>query len=229
MLGVDEARLAGYCALLLAATLILVSITYVLLPGHPSESNGILKLAGTSPGWFRLLYGLLAAGGFFGLAVVGPITALPGGEISAWLAWARRLAYVGFAVTVVQGARMAVVLPQLGLLWHGCGHCSINLADQQTLARWLYSTLPLDPDYVVIFGFVSLWTLAVSFTSLVSGGIPRALAYLGIALTIGYWLIIAALASGQMGLFAFASVVTGVFLGPFWYIWLGALLTARTR
>jgi hypothetical protein len=69
----------------------------------------------------------------------------------------------------------------------------------------------------------------VSGASILSGTFPRLLSYLGLALTLGYWLIIASLATGQSGLFAFASIVAGVFLGPFWYIWLGVLLTARKR
>ena len=201
----------------------------MLLPSHPTDFNGILKLAGTSPGWFRFLYGTLALGGVLGLVVVGPVTGFAGDAAPEWVAWARRLAYLGFAVTVVQGVRMATLLPELGVLWHGCGHCPISLAEQQDIARAAYLALPLDPLYIVIFGGVSLWTLAVSGASILSGTMPRFLSYLGLALTLGYWLIIVSLAAGQLGLFAVVSVVTGVFLGPFWYIWLGVLLTARKR
>ena len=229
MLNIGEARLAGYCAFVLAATLLLTVISYAMLPGHPSDSNGILKLAGTSPGWFRFIYGMLALGGVFGLAVVGPITRLAGDAAPEWVAWARRLAYVAFAVTVVQGVRMATLLPQLGALYHACSHCPVTLAQQQDIARVVYLSLPVDPLYWVIFGGVSLWTLAVSGASILSRTLPPFLSYLGIALTLGYWLIIASLATGQPSLFAFASVVAGVFLGPFWYIWLGVLLTARKR
>ena len=229
LLKVDERRLAGYCAYLLAASQLVVTITYALLPGRRSGADAILQLASTSPGWFRLLYGALAAGGFFGLAVVGPITSLARDDTSAWLAWARRLAYVGFAVTIVQGVRLAVLIPDLAQLYRGCQHCTINLGEQQTMARWLYATLPVDPLYILTFGLVSLWTLALSVSWLSAGGTPRALAYLGLLLTLGFWLIVLGLITGATGLFAFASVVTGIFLGPFWYIWLGVLLTARTR
>jgi hypothetical protein len=227
VLSISETRLAGYCSLALAATLVLVAIAYALLPGRPTDTDRILNVAGTSAGSFRFLYGIFALGGVFGLAVVGPITRLAGDAAPAWIEWAKRLAYVGFAVTTVQGLRLAVLIPQLGSLYHGCGHCPVNLADQQTLARWLYATLPVDPGYWVIFGAVSLWTLAVSAASLVSSALPRLLSYLGLALTAGYWVIILALATGSTGLFTFAALVTGIFLGPLWYIWLGALLISR--
>lgn len=227
LLAVDERRLGGYCSYLLAVSLLLVTITYVLLPGRPSGPSAILELASTSPNWFKFLYGAFAVGGGLGIAVVGPVSALA--RDSAWLTWTRRLAYVGFAVTVVQGLRLAILIPELGQLYHGCGQCSLDLGAQQTLARWLYATLPLDPGYVVIFGLVGLWTLVVSLTWLDSRSGPRGLAYLGLALTAGYWLLVIGVLSGGTGLFAFASVVTGVFLGPFWYIWIGVQLTARTR
>ena len=227
LLAISETRLAGYCSLLLAATLLLVAISYALLPGRPADTDRILSVAGTSAGSFRFLYGVFALGGVFGLAVVAPITRLAGEAAPAWLAWARRLAYVGFAVTIVQGLRLAVLIPQLGSLYHGCGHCSLSLADQQTLARWLYATLPVDPGYWVIFGTVGLWTAAVSVASLVSGALPRVLAWVGVGLAVNYWLIVLALAAGSTREFTFVSLLAGIFLGPFWYIWLGALLISR--
>lgn len=215
--------------MLLAATLVLVALTYALLPGHPNGANSILNVAGGSPGWFRFLYGVLAVGGVLGLAVVGPISSLAADEAPQWIAWTRRIAYVGFAVTVVQGVRMATLLPQLGSLYHGCGVCSVTLAEQQTLARWLYATLPIDPNYWIVFGAVSLWTLVVAAATLNSSVLPRALPYVGLALTVAYWLLIAGLASGRTGLFNFASLVAGVVLGPIWYGWLGAVLLNRRR
>lgn len=229
VLNISEARLGGYCAFALAGTLVLTALTYVLLPGHPRDTNAILNLAGTSPGWFRFLYVVLALGGFFGLAVVAPITKLAGDAAPEWLAWARRLAYVAFAVTIVQGVREATLLPQLGALYHACFRCPVNLAEQQEVARGVYLSLPVDPFFFVIFGGVSLWTLAVSGTALLSGHQPRLLSYLGLALAVGYWVVVITLATGHLTLFAIASVVTGVLLGPIWFIWLGVLLTARTR
>lgn len=227
MLNITEARLAGYCSIVVGAALAVTSITYALLPGHPTDANHILNLAGTSPGWFRFLYGVLALGGVLGLAVVGPITTLAGEAAPQWVAWARRLAYLGFAVMVVQGVRLATLLPPLGALYHGCFQCPVTLAQQQEVARGVYLSLAIDPAYWVIFGGISLWTLAVSGAAMLSNALPRFLSYLGLVLTVGYWVIIFSLSTGQVGLFAFASIIAGVFLGPFWYIWLGVLLTAR--
>lgn len=229
MLNIGEARLAGYCSIALAVTYVLVAITYVLLPGHPSDTNSILNLAGTSGGWFRFLYGTLAVGGVFGLMVVAPVSRLAGDVAPQWVGWGARLAYLGFAVTIVQGVRIATLLPQLGALYHGCGTCTLSLAEQQTLARWLYTTLPLDPVYWIVFGAISLWTLAMGFATLNTNALPRPLPYVALALTVAYWLLVAGLATGRVGLFTLASIVGGVILGPLWYGWLGVVLTTRKR
>jgi hypothetical protein len=228
-LNIGEARLAGYCAIGLAATYIVVAITYVLLPGHPRDTNSILNIAGTSGGWFRFLYGTLAVGGVLGLMVVGPVSRLAGDVAPQWIGWGARLAYLGFAVTIVQGVRMATLLPQLGALYHGCGTCTVNLAEQQTIARGLYTTLPVDPVYVIVFGAISLWTLAMGVATLNATALPPPLPYIALGLTLAYWLIIIGLASQQVGLFTLASILGGVILGPLWYGWLGVVLTARKR
>ncbi len=213
----------------LAVTYLIVGLTYTLLPGHPTDANGVLNLAGGSPGWFRFLYGMLAVGGVLGLAVAGPVSELAGKTALQWIAWARMLAYLGFALTVVQGVRMATLLPQLGSLYHGCGSCALSLGEQQTLARWLYATLPIDPFYWIVFGAISLWTLAVALATMGSAALPRPLPFIGLALTVGYWLLIAGLATGHAGLFAVASIAASVILGPLWYGWLGVVLTTRPR
>jgi hypothetical protein len=225
IINIGEARLAGYCSILLAASYLIFALYYQLLPSHPRSVDSILNLAGTSPGWFRFLYGTLAVGGLMGLAVVGPITRLAGDEAPAWIAWARRLAYVGFAVTIVQGVRMATLLPQLGALYHGCGKCMASLAEQQTVARTLYAAAPIDPSYWIVFGAISLWTLAVALALINSARLPAPLPYIGLALTVVYWLLIFGIAAGNIGFFTFASIVGGVILGPLWYGWLGVLLT----
>lgn len=186
IVNIGEARLAGYCSILLAATYLVFALYYQLLPGHPRDVDSILKLAGTSPGWFRFLYGTLAVGGLLGLAVVGPITRLAGDEAPAWIAWARRLAYIGFAVTAVQGVRMASLLPQLGALYQGCGKCTVSLAEQQLVARALYGSAPIDPFYWIVFGTISLWTLAVALAVINSARLPRPLPYIGLGLTVVY-------------------------------------------
>lgn len=229
VLNIGEARLAGYCAIALAATYLIVAFTYILLPGHPSDTNGILNVAGTSGGWFRFLFGTLAVGGVLGLMVVGPVSRLAGDVAPQWIGWGARLAYLGFAVTIVQGVRMATLLPQLGALYHGCGTCTVSLAEQQTIARWLYTTLPVDPVYWIVFGAISLWTLAMGFATLNANSLPRPLPLIALALTVTYWLIVVSLASGQIGLFTFASLLGGVILGPIWYGWLGVVLTSRKR
>lgn len=226
-LSISEVRLAGYCSILLAAAMLLVAITYVLLPGHPTDANAILLLAGTSPGWFRFLYGVFALGGILGLFVVEPASRLVGD--AAWMVWAKRLAYLGFALAVVQGLWLATVIPQLGVIYKGCLVCGAGLPTQFFVARTLYTILTMESNYLIIFGGVSLWTLVIGLISLAAGTLPRPLSYASLALTLAYWLLLLGVISGNNGFFTLMSIVTGVILGPAWYAWLGLLLTTRAR
>jgi hypothetical protein len=84
------------------------------------------------------------------------------------------------------------------------------------------SALPdLDPQAWLRLGAVGLWVLVVSLLALRGGTWPKPLAYLGIAVTMVYWLIVA---SNFLQIQLFTAIVAGiglVILTPLWYIWLG--------
>ena len=118
-------------------------------------------------------------------------------------------------------------MPDVGRLSPGCGSCPINLADQQTLARWLYVTLPLDPFYWIIFGAVGLWVLVISLAALNSPSIPRLFSIAGIGLAASSWLIVIGNAASQNGRDCGRS--SPCWGGPVWYGWTDILLRAQRR
>ena len=84
----------------------------------------------------------------------------------------------------------------------------------------------LDPQAWLRFGAVGFWVLVVSLLALRSGTWPKPLASLGIAVTIGNWLIVTfnvVQLPPQLGRAIFVGVSV-VILPPAWYIWLGLRL-----
>ena len=158
------------------------------------------------------------------MGLVSAASRLASSPVPPWLEWAGRLAYLSFAVIVADGFRLAALVPQLGQLYHGCGSCTGTLAEQQTLARWLFTTLPLDAQNWIAFGALGVWVLALCAAGLQSGRLPRPLAYLGIALTLAFWLLVAGTVSAQPALFIVGAVAGGIVLGPLFFAWLGVQL-----
>lgn len=229
-MSMSPTRLAAYCSILLGVTYVLAGITFLLLPARPGDTLKVLFAAGSSPGWYRLFYGELALTGLLGLALIAPASRLIAGAGNAWTEWMGRVAYVAFAVALVQGLRTATLLPGLGQLFLGCGKCTSNLAIQQTVATWLYTSLPLDPLNWIAFGGLGLWILALVLTGLGASRLPRLFLRIGLALALAYWVIVAGSVLREGTLITFGAVAAGIVLGPMWFVWLGlALRTAEAR
>ena len=86
---------------------------------------------------------------------------------------------------------MAVLVPHVGQLYVGCGTCTISLADQRTLATWLYHTLPIDPRYWLIFGAAGLWIMTLALAGFRAAALSKWLAAAGVALALASWLLVA--------------------------------------
>lgn len=215
--------MAGYVCVLLGVLYVASGVTYLLTPRRTGGVGDILLVAATSPGWYAAFYTELALTGLLGLAVVAPVSRLVADGAAAWLPLASRLAYLGFAVTALQGVRMAVLVPKLGQLYVGCGTCTTSLADQRMLATWLYDTLPVDPQYWLTFGAVGLWIMTIALAGIRVGAFPTVLASAGVGLALAFWLLVAGAVSGSQQIIAAAAIVA-LILGLIWFVWLGLVL-----
>ena len=219
----SHGSVAGYVCMLLGVLYLASGVTYLLTPRRTGGIGDILLLAATSPGWYVAFYTELALTGLLGLAVVSPVSGLVAEGARAWTPWASLLAYLGFAVTAVQGVRLAVLLPRLGQLYVGCGTCSTSLADQRLLASWLYDTLPVDPQYWLIFGAVGLWIMTIALAGMRVGAFQTILASVGMCLALGLWLLVAGIVSGLPQIITVAAFLA-LILGLIWFVWLGLIL-----
>jgi hypothetical protein len=224
-LAISPATLASYCAFVLAAAIVAFGITYLLLPARIGDVQAALFQAGSQPGWYQVFFGEWALTGLLGLAVVGPATRLLVGRAGGWSDWMAKLAYLGFALTAVQSVHNLVVMPGLGQLFQGCGTCTASLADQQTLAKWLYISLPLDPMNWITVGTVGLWILTVSAIGFGTMGVPKSVLYLGIASAVLY---LAVVVLGSIELPLDLLIIVASVVAAIWYAWVGVLLRRQT-
>jgi len=199
----------------LGFTYLAAGLTYASIPNRAGPLEGHLAIAKFMPAWYQAFFGELALTGLLGLAVVGVVSDLVAPGAPAWIEWARRLGYLAFVVSAVEGVRLASLIPQMGQ-WYYC-HCT---STEQTAVQVTYSSLPLDPNNVLTFGVAALWVAAVSLAGIRARSLPAALGVLGLVLALIYLVLVAA-SLREMPLFVLLGPqITGV-VGAGWYIWLG--------
>lgn len=220
-MAATPATIGSYCGFALAAATVALAATYLLLPARIGDVLGALFRAYSQPGLYQLFFGLWALTGLLGLAVVAPATQLFVARGDGWSDWAAKLAYLGYAVTAVQGVHLFATVPGLAQLYQGCGTCTAGLADQQTIAKWLYVTQPLDSLNWLILGAVGIWILAVSVIGLASGGAHRGALYLGVAAGVLFLVVVVGQA---FDLPVDAVIGLGAVVAAVWYGWVAVLL-----
>jgi len=215
--------LGGTCSILLGATYLLIAVLYLLLPVELRDAAGIptgtfLESFAQNPTPLTVRYLTFALGSLLGIAAVLAISDSVRFANEGWARWSSTLATVGFAVNAGDWFRLLALNPARAAAYVQ-GDAAIRAA----------LTVPgaiagLDPAAFLRFGAVGLWILVLSLLALRSGTWPKPLAYLGIAVTIVYWLIVA---SNFLQIQLFTAIVAGVglvILAPLWYIWLGLRL-----
>lgn len=132
--------------------------------------------------------------------------------------WTSTLAIIGFAVNAIDSFRRIALDPV-----RATAYVKGDAVVKAVLTA--PSALPgLDPHAWLRLGAVGLWVLVVSLLALRGDIWPKPLTYLGIAVIIVYWLIVA---SNFLQIQLFTAIVAGVglvILTPIWYIWLGLRL-----
>jgi hypothetical protein len=216
-------KLGGTCSILLGISYIVVAVIYLLLPPEQQDAAGIppeifLESLAQNPALYIAGGLVFALGSLLGVAAVLAISESVRSANQGWVRWTRTLAIIGFAVNAIDSFRR-VSLDSARAVAYVKGDAIVKAV----LAA--PSALPgLDPQAWLRLGAVGLWVLVISLLALRGGTWPKSLAYLGIAVTIVYWLIVA---SNFLQIQSFTAIVAGVglvILTPLWYIWLGLRL-----
>ncbi|MBI5292496.1 MAG: DUF4386 domain-containing protein [Chloroflexi bacterium] len=214
-------KLGGTLSILVGVSYVLVGIAYVLMPTDQRPGSDVAQFLPSfaqNPMWLLLEYWAFALGALLALGAVLAIseTVRPANE--GWVRWASSLATVGFAVTAINFFRLLALQPARAAAYVA-GDASIKAAIAAT-----QESLSLDPQGWLGFGAVGLWVLVVSLLALRAGAWPKNLAYVGIAVAIAYWLVVAGYVFNIETLILIAASLGGIILGPIWYIWTGLRL-----
>jgi len=218
-------NLGGTCSILLGVTYAVIGGIYLLVPPEQQEGSGLgpgafLESFAHNPAPLTVGYLIFALGSLLAIAAVPAISASVRSASKGWMRWTSTLAIVGFAVNALDWFRSFALDPARAAAYvKGDAATRAALTVPGAIAH-------LDPQAWVRFGAVGVWIFVVSFLALRGDTWPKPLASLGIAVSIGYWLIVAfnVLQLPSHVLRALVVGVSVVILPPIWYIWLGLRL-----
>lgn len=222
----DVRRFGGLAAIATGLAYLAAGATYLLLPADQrpgSTLDALLTSMARDPTGLVAQYWALALVGVFGLGAVPIVTRAIRPADDGQSRWAAALAMLGFAVAVVMFVRYTHAQPIRARAYVD-GDASVRAAIEAS-----QTAFNLDPQGWLQFGMVGLWVLVMSVDALRSGALPRPLGWLGLAVAVLYWLVVAGFVLPAPMLITIAAVAGGTLLGPLWWIWLGLALRRPAR
>lgn len=214
-------RFGGILAFAIAACSLLASIAYLSLPEAAlaqAPASEYLPAVMANRTGFTVLWASQALVGILGLGVVPAVTALLHPITWGWFKWLTNLAYLGFAMTAVDLLRYLWMIPFEARIFENSDEVVQKMVAGDSFHLWL------DPSEIIKYCTIGLWLLAVSVAALRSRRLNRNLSMLGALAGLGYIMLgledIVPIPGGEMA----AVLVSGVVIGPIWWIWLGISL-----
>jgi hypothetical protein len=216
-------RIAGWCAIGVAASYVVAGAAYFLQPGAQRSDDPALFWASVlvDPRMLLTSYWALAAVGIFGLGAVAGISSLVRAGNEGLMGWMQNLAILGFAVGAVSNIRLASVTQERALFYF-CESCTAN-DNYKKIINGTDSLVSLDPTGWLTFGLVGLWILCVSILALRTGGLPRPAAWLGIGAAVLSFLFPVSSSAGFPDANTFL-IPVGVIAALLWYGWVARIL-----
>jgi hypothetical protein len=220
-------RLGGSCSILAGLALLVVPVLLVLGPADQQQDpytchcadTYLPSLAHTSTLHIAGL-GVLAVYSLLAVAAVLAISETVRAGHEGWVRWSSTLAIVGLVTNAIDALRHAALDPAVAAAYVE-GDAAVKAA--LTVPGALTG---LDPQGWFKFGGVGFWVLVVSLLALRSGAWPRALAIMGLVVTVAFWLVVTGevMQSPSQSLLAIPALIGAGILTPLWYIWLGLRL-----
>jgi hypothetical protein len=211
---------AGSLAILVAATLLAISVSHVLSPEEHRLSAGpavMWPAIAENATWSRLLSLEWLVAGLLALAVVPAASDRVRRVAPDAVRWGVSLGLLGFATQAVSSA---TELARLGPF--AAAYVQGDRSVQTMIAA--NPVVPLDPFGLLTFGGIGSWLVIVSAIGLRARSGPAALDLLGLASGIMFWLVVPGIVTGTEALITVAAGLGGTVLGPAWFVWTGVRL-----
>lgn len=212
------ATVGGTCSILVGISYILIGINYLRLPAVQragSDPTQLLPSFAQNPAPLMLQFWVFAVGSLLAFAAVLAISETVRSTSEGWVRWTSNLAILGFAVTAIDFFRALSLQPARAAAFVA------GDAATKTVIASTNNLISLDPQGWLGFGGVGLWVLIVSLLVLRGRALPRNLGYVGIAVAVLYWVVVAGLVYQRETLVAIAAGAGGIIAAPVWYIWMG--------
>jgi hypothetical protein len=221
MMSDSVRRVGGVAAMVLGLTYVAVGVAFFLQPeeqGPGGNLDEFFRSIADGAGWFLALNWAFVIGGVVALAVIPAATGIVLRGNEGWAIWAASLAYLGFAVLIVDSFRAIFLVPLEAEAYMAASE------EFQGVIRGDNTHLALDQGGLLIFGAVGLWILMVSALALVSRRLPLVLSLIGLAVAVAYFLVVAGLLADAEVLVGISAGIGGIVLAPIFYIWVGISL-----
>jgi hypothetical protein len=219
-------RVAGICSLLTGILAIVSGLSLLMAPAEQSgpapilDPGAHLTTFAENSTMIMIHYWALAIAPLLVLAVNFALTDLLRSTHDGLARWFGGL---GVVAVTVQAANYVLAQSHTPLLAQR--YVQADAAAQAAIAalgaRWL------DPDFWLSFGLSGIWLIAVGWLALRGAQLSKALAWVGIACGISYWLIPGGFVLRLPEAISVAAGLVGMILAPLWWIWLGIVLRKK--
>jgi hypothetical protein len=210
-------RLGGNTSIGLGLCYVLVGLTFFMVPAEQLKgfSPEFWPSYVQGPFWRQVFQFTQALGATLGVAVVLGVREWSQKRNEGWLGWASVLAYVGFALGIIDNVR-SFELERL----QGAIFMSADAATQASIVA-NKAINNLDSMGVLGFGAVGFWVVVASLTLNKSGMISAGQKALGWAVALLMWMVVIGYGTGNTVFLSVAAGFGGFVAAPVYFIWLG--------
>ncbi len=220
MLKEHQSRLGAFASIVVGVSYLVGAVIHLLSPEDGRAAAGPLRYwpaIAERPGFVAGLDVAFIIGALFAFAALPAIGRHVGRRHKDWTQFAVLLGLLGFSAAALVDATALGRMSTVSL--------AFVAGDASTRAAIAAEpVLLLDGYGVLMFLVPGLWLLIVNAVALIEATLARGWAIVGIVAGLGFLLLPAGFVTGTEALIGMGAVLSGVLLGPAWYIGVGLAL-----